>query len=148
MVSKYWTEMKDVAEKLRQDHENIRAGLAQAMQERGPVAVAARRLSELCLPHFELEERIILPMLARLNKLASAEEEREDIAQLRAQTAELSRWQMQFASEHRSVADALNSLRDAAREHGSSETIKLTEFVRNHEAFEDHLDLEGWKATD
>jgi hypothetical protein len=133
----------DIAEKLWQDHEKLRAGLAKAMQEDAPVANAARRLAELCLPHFELEEKIVLPLLARLNTPASAEEGHEEIEELQAQIAELSRQRKRLESEHLSVAAAVDTLRDVANQHGSRETLELISLFRNHEAFENQLDLHG-----
>ncbi len=47
----------DIANMLRQDHEEIRDRLARAMSYPSPVANVARRLSEICVPHFTLEER-------------------------------------------------------------------------------------------
>jgi hypothetical protein len=133
----------DIAEKLRQGHDNLRAGLTKAMQEGGPIADAAKRLAELCLPHFELEEKIIFPVIARLDKPTSVEEEREEIARLQEQIADLSRESNRFASEHLSIAAAVDRLRDAALEHGSRETLELTSLFRNHEAFENQLDVDG-----
>ncbi len=145
MASRHWTGMRtDIAGKLRRDHEQIRAGLAKAMQEGGPMGDAAKRLSELCLPHFELEERVVLPVLARLNHLAAKEEEREEIAELYEKIAELSRQHKQFAAEHRSLASAVDTLWDTAHRQGSRETLELSEMMRDHEAFEDRLNLDGY----
>jgi hypothetical protein len=141
----YWRGMRtDIAAKLQHDHEQIRAGLARATQEGGSMGDAARRLSDICLPHFELEERVVLPVLARLNQLADREEEREEIADLYERIGEMSRQHKRFAAEHRSVVSALDTLSTAAHKEGSRETLELTEMLRDHEAFEDHLDLEGY----
>ena len=146
MASRHWVEMKtDIADKLRRDHEQIRAGLARAMQDGGPMGEVAKRLSDLCLPHFELEERVVLPVLARLNNLAAREEESEEIATLYEKIAEISRQHKRFAAEHRSLASAVDILWDTAHREGSKEMLDLSEMMRDHEAFEDRLDLEGYR---
>ncbi len=131
----------EISEMLRQDHDEIRRELSLAAAEVGPLAQAAKRLAQLCIPHFEMEERCLLPALAKLHELVSREElgrESEDVVQ------EIIRFRIQHkraASEHESIASAIDVLLEHACRSGNQQATELAHILRNHEKIEDDLDL-------
>ena len=126
----------NIAEKLSQDHARIYAGLTAAMNERGAIGDAAAQLSQLCVPHFELEEERIWPVFVRLDHVLR-DHGHEETGELGRQLAELRRQHEQFAAEHRALAFVVDALAHAAHQEDSGQTLALTEMIRNHEAFED-----------
>jgi hypothetical protein len=138
----------DIAEMLGQDHEEIRADLAKTMRQRGAVGEAARRLTDLCLPHFEVEEKMIFPVLRRLQGLVSRNEPRPDLAaDLQEQIADLTRQHKHFSAQHEPISVAVEKLLAAAYKDGHREAAELAYIIRNHEGFEDELDLSAYQAN-
>ncbi|MCJ7838303.1 MAG: hypothetical protein MUP61_03675, partial [Burkholderiales bacterium] len=62
---------------LRLGHNEARALLVRATIAYGKVPSAAKRVAELCLPHFEYEEKNVFPILALLPDLQRGELRRE-----------------------------------------------------------------------
>jgi DNA-directed RNA polymerase specialized sigma54-like protein len=138
----------DIAETLGQDHEEIRADLAKTMRQRGAVGEAARRLADLCLPHFEVEEKMIFPVLRRLDGLVSRNEPLGDLAaDLQEQIADLTRQHKHFNAQHESISAAVEKLLAAAYKDGHREAAELAYIIRNHEGYEDELDLSAYQAN-
>ena len=65
-----WNGKLNVPNALLFDHDEARAGLVRARLEGGPIAKASERLAQLCLPHFEYEEKSVFPVLGLLPHLA------------------------------------------------------------------------------
>src|SRR6266568_8660498 len=61
-----WNGKTGVPDALLRAHDEMRAELVQATLEGGRIATAAKRVAQLCLPHFEHEEKYIFPVLALL----------------------------------------------------------------------------------
>ncbi len=138
----------DIADTLGQDHEDIRGDLANIMRRRGPVGEAAKRLADLCLPHFEVEEKLVFPVLRRLHGLVSREELRPDLAaDLQEQIADLTRQHKYFSGQHASISSAVENLLAAAYKDGERQAAELAYIIRNHEGFEDNLDLSAYQAN-
>jgi hypothetical protein len=138
---------RDLAEMLRHDHEEIRAALARATTGPKPIAGAARRLAELCVPHFELEEKLVFPILARLHVLTLGEDLYPELADVQDQIAELCHQHKQFGAGHHSIDSEVETLLQAGHKRGSRETAELGRIIRNHERFEDHLDLAAYELS-
>jgi hypothetical protein len=120
---------------LRQDHEDIRIGL-RLVADKGPfLAAVAKRLRELCLPHFEFEERIIFPILDRLEVADPAKQEgaREQLSGLCRHTVD---------ADHDALAALTSVLLVAAGRQGSTELRELAHLVARHERAENTLRAE------
>jgi hypothetical protein len=126
----------DVAETLRQEHEQIRDRLRAAMNESAAIAAAARGLSQLCVPHFELEERIVFPILERLHGRPAAK-----LTDIHEQASELGRQRKRFGRDHEAIVCAAHVLFVAAHEQGKSELAELADMIAHHERFEDDLGM-------
>src|SRR5450432_431547 len=61
-----WNGKLTVPNALRLGHDEARAELVRATMEGGRIAKAGKRVAQLCLPHFEHEEKGVFPVLALL----------------------------------------------------------------------------------
>jgi hypothetical protein len=137
----------DIAEMLRHDHDDIRAALAKATKGPNPIAGAAKRLAELCLPHFELEEKVVFPVLARMHDLALREYLAEELVDVQQEIADLCRQHKDYATQHHSIDSEVKTLLQTASRKGSEEAADLGRMIWNHERFEDHLDLAAYELS-
>jgi hypothetical protein len=103
------------------------------------VARAARRLAQICLPHFELEEQVVLPIFALLTQAAAGENARPP--GLEARLTAFHREQERFQRGHEAIARAAEGLLEAAYKEGNREATELSHMFRNHERIEDDLAL-------
>src|ERR1700694_4219857 len=91
-----WNGKLNVPKALLRGHDEARAELVRATMEGGRIAKAGKRVAQLCLPHFEHEEKSVFPVLALLPDL-----ERGNV---RAEMMEV----MPLISDFRAKHDALN----------------------------------------
>ena len=61
-----WNGKLNAPKALLRSHDEARAELVRATMEGGRIAKAGKRVAELCLPHFEHEEKGVFPVLALL----------------------------------------------------------------------------------
>jgi hypothetical protein len=125
-----------VVETLRSEHEQIRARLQQAMNASPPVSAAAKRLVQLCFPHFESEEKIVFPVLERVHRLPST-----SLAGIHEHIAQLSRERKRVGRDHESIICAAHALSGAAQRQGDSDLVDLANLIARHERTEDDLGM-------
>jgi len=126
----------DIPEALMLDHDEARAVLACATAEPGPIGKAAMRVSRLCLPHFEQEERIVFPVFGLLQDLA-VDDVRPEMADVLPLIYEYHVGRARRA--HRSIDAAIEELLQTAR---AEECPQFAEFARKlqiHERVEDEV---------
>lgn len=131
----------EIAAALRQDHEYIRSELSLAMSESGAIGQSATALARLCVPHFELEEKLIFPILARLHILATSKNGRPQFIELQSQFIKLSDLNKQLGRGHHAISRAAKALLRVATEEGNPEFAALADMMLNHEWVEEQLGL-------
>jgi hypothetical protein len=131
----------DVTGLLRAEHEQITVELSLAVTQAGEIADIARRLAQVCLPHFALEEEIIFPIFARLRVAASRDDSRAVVSDLVEELALFRREHLRLRSHHQSVAACVKELLAAAYKEGNREVTDLAHLLANHERIENDLEL-------
>ena len=129
---------------LRRDHEEVRARLLGTTGKPLPVSEAAARLAEVCVPHFELEEKTIYAALDLLHQAATAGEVQPDLAEKLKQVAQFSRQQRFFGAEHRCILPAVDALFEAADKECDTGLVEVAYLLRKHEETEEELDLPAY----
>lgn len=123
---------------MRLGHDEARADLVRAMMEGGPIARAAKRVAQLCLPHFEREEKSVFPVLALLPDLTHGilRPEMMDVMPLvsdfRARHAALN-------EHHQSILSAIEALLQIAHREKNSQFAEFAFNLRVHERIEDEV---------
>ena len=99
---------------LTEEHEELHAELAQAVEEGGKVGEAAKGVAKLLHPHFVKEEEYALPPLGLLSQVAEGKvsPEMRDVLRM---TDRLRAELKEMLAEHKAVVVALKSLADAAK---------------------------------
>ncbi len=131
----------DVTGLLRAEHERITVELNLAVTQSGEIAGIARRLAQVCLPHFALEEEIMFPIFARLPAAAARDDSRTAVSALPAQLALFRHERRQLHSHHESVSACVKELLAAAYKEGNREVTELAHLLTNHERIESDLEL-------
>ena len=123
---------------LAQDHEEIRDGLARATREPGLLGEAASRVPQLCLQHFDVEERSVFPAFAIIHEviLENLDPEKVRILPLIEQ---FNRAHDVLARQHKAMAAAIEALWQAAYEEGNEEIAEFARRLRNHERLESEV---------
>lgn len=123
---------------LRVEHNELHAELVQATQAPGKVGEAAREVARALHPHFVREEEFALPPLGLLSALAQGQvtpEMRGVLAKTDRLKVELPR----MLEEHRSIAAALETLKQVAREEGAEGYADLAERLMLHAQTEEEV---------
>jgi hypothetical protein len=119
-------------------HDELRARLVIMMIGGGPIMVAAKRLAELCLPHFVWEERTIFPVLNLLPDLALGNRHPQIIRMLPL-INEFNRRQAELASNHMLIMSAIELLRKVAERTKNGDCENFVLALKIHEELEDAI---------
>ena len=126
----------DISEAFRLDHDELRAILASATAEPGPVGKAAKRVARVCLTHFEEEEKALFPVFGVLRDLASGDV-RPEMAEVLPLISDISAGQL--GKQHQALEAAIEALLQSA---SADESGKLADFANKlqvHERIEAEL---------
>ena len=133
-----WDGKLNVPTALLRGHDEARAALVRATMEGGRIAKAAKRVAQLCLPHFEHEEKSVFPVLALLPYLeqGNLRPEMMDVMPLifnfRAKHDALN-------DHHQSILAAIEALLQAAHKEKNREFAEFAYNLRVHERIEDEV---------
>jgi len=120
------------------EHEALRATLDRAKRESGLLGLRAKELAKNIEPHFDKEERLALPPLALLPKLAwgGTDAQMADILPIaRRLAAELPLMVM----EHKQIGRALEAFEIAARDAHRTEYQRFAEAIATHTQQEEEV---------
>jgi hypothetical protein len=133
-----WNGKLNVPSALRRDHDEARTEFVRAGMEGGRIAKAGKRVAQLCLPHFEHEEKTVFPVLALLPYLApeNLQPEMMDIMPL---ISELRAKHDTIADHHQSILAAIDELMHAAHKQKNREFAEFAHNLKNHEDIEAEL---------
>jgi len=127
-----------VPDALMRSHDEMRAELVQATMEGGRIAKAAKRVAQLCLPHFEHEEKHVFPVLALLPYL--------ERGILLAEMVDVMPLISNFTAKHDAITDhhqlilaATEELLQAAHKDKTREFTEFAYNLRVHEKIEDEV---------
>lgn len=119
-------------------HGEARAELVRANMEGGAIATTAKRVAQICLPHFEFEEKAVFPVLALLPHLSPGN--------LRPEMVDALPLISQFRAKHEALNDqhlallaAIEALLHAAHKQKNREIAEFAYNLRVHEKIEDEV---------
>lgn len=133
-----WYGNLNIPDALRLAHDDARAELVRATTEDGPIADAARRLAQICLPHFEWEEETVFPVLGLLPDLTRGEV-RQDMVEVLPMIAEFGARHDAADNQHQSILSAVRTLLQAANREKNREFAEFAYNLRVHERIEDEV---------
>jgi hypothetical protein len=120
------------------DHDALRAGLARAVIEPGPIGEAATRVARLCRAHFAKEEENVSYAFGLLHDLESNDvrPNKEAIAPM---IAHFSAQHLALRGHHQSIHVAIEELLQEARNEGNIKIAELVHNLRYHEKIENEV---------
>jgi hypothetical protein len=133
-----WNGKLNVPKALLRGHDEARAELVRATMEGGRIAKAGKRVAELCLPHFEHEEKGVFPVLALLPYLEQGN--------LRPEMLDVMPLIHNYRAKHDAINDhhqlivaAIEDLLKAAHKERNREVAEFAYSLRVHERIEDEV---------
>lgn len=104
----------------------------------GPIAMAAKRVADHCLPHFEHEEKIVFPALALLPYLkpGNLRPEMKDVMSL---ISDFNAKRDALVDDHQAILAAIDALLHAAYQKKDREFTEFAYDLRFHEQIEDEV---------
>ncbi len=121
----------EIPQPLKQEHDELHVGLAEAINAGGAVGAAAKAVAELMHPHFVKEEMFALPPLGLLPLLAEHGVQPE-MRGVPAMTDRLERELPEMLEEHRAIVSALAGLVEAATNEKKPEYARFAEKLMLH----------------
>lgn len=133
-----WNGTLSVPNALLLSHDEARAEFVRATMEGGRIAKAGKRVAQLCLPHFEHEEKGIFPVLALLPYLerGNLRPEMMDVMPL---IHDFRAKQDALDDHHHLIASAIEDLLQAAQREKNREFTEFAYNLRVHEMIEDEV---------
>jgi len=133
-----WNGKLTVPNALRLGHDEARAELVRATMEGGRIAKAGKRVAQLCLPHFEHEEKSVFPVLALLPDLerGNVRPEMMDVMPL---ISDFRAKHDALDHHHQLIVSAIEELLQAAHKEKSREFAEFAYILRFHERIEDEV---------
>jgi hypothetical protein len=130
-----WNGKLNVPSALRRDHDEARAELVRATLEGGRIAKAGKRVAQLCLPHFEHEEKNIFPVLALLPYLA-AKKLRPEMMEVMPLISDYRANHDMIRDRHQSILAAIEELLYASNKQKNRQFADLAYNLKIHEDIE------------
>jgi hypothetical protein len=127
-----------IPEALRLGHDEARAELVRATSMPGRVGEAARRVADVCLPHFEHEEQTVFPVFGLLPELASGKV-RPAMVEVLPLVSRVRTWREALGGAHHTITTAIQGMLQAAHKEDNREIIEFTYNLRMHERLEDEV---------
>src|SRR5476649_1460947 len=123
---------------LRLGHDEARAELVRATIEGGRIAKAGKRVVQLCLPHFEHDEKSVFPVLVLLPDLerGNVRPEMMDVMPL---ISDFMAKHDALDHHHQLIVSAIEELLQAAHKEKSREFAEFAYSLRFHERIEDEV---------
>lgn len=123
---------------LRLSHDEARAEFVRASMEGGRIARAGKRVAQLCLPHFEHEEKSIFPVLALLPYLERGNL-RPEMMNVMPLIYDFRSKQDALDGHHQLIESAIEDLLQAAHKEKNREFTEFAYSLRVHEMVEDEV---------
>ncbi len=123
---------------LQLSHDEACAELVCAATEGGPIEIAAERLAQLCLPHFEREEKFVFPILSLLPELTRGNL-RPEMAEVLPLVSEFMAMQAALDKQHQSIQAAIDALLLACHREKNTKFAEFAFSLRVHERMEDEI---------
>ena len=120
-----------IPERMQNEHEELHAALARLTRGSGRTGEAARAVARLLEPHFTKENEYALPPLSLLAPLSQGKFEPRMADVLRL-TDRLEAEMPVMLAEHKDIAAALKTLRDAATADHEAAGIRFAEHLAAH----------------
>jgi hypothetical protein len=120
-----------IPQALIEDHKDMKAELAHAVEEGGKVGEAAQALRTVILPHIEREEKFALPPLGLLPIVSKGEVD-YDMNEAVFLADQLKEEMPKMLSEHAAILAAINQLDEAARLEGKKQYQGMAAMMRLH----------------
>jgi hypothetical protein len=127
-----------IPQPLKEEHEELHAGLVRATQAGGKVGGAAKAVAQVLHPHFVKEEEFALPPLGLLPRLAQGNvtPEMRNVLPL---TDRLKSELPQMLEEHKAIVGALKNLVAVARRENKPEFARFAEKLMLHAQAEEQV---------
>ena len=125
-------------ESLRVSHDEARAEFLRATTLGGRIADAAMRLSEICLPHFQREEKFVFPILGLLPEL-TRDTVRSEMADFLPLISNIDAKHDVLDNQHRSIHTAIEALLEASQREKNREFVDFARKMLVHEKVEDEV---------
>jgi hypothetical protein len=123
---------------LRLSHDQARAEFVRATTEGGRIGLAAKRLAELCLPHFEGEEKAVFPVLGLLPELVQGSV-REEMLEALPLIADFEARHEVLEKHHELIQAGIDKLLQACHRERNWEVAEFAYNIRAHEKIEDEV---------
>jgi iron-sulfur cluster repair protein YtfE (RIC family) len=123
---------------LDEEHEELMSSLREFSLSKGETGKSVFELMEVLQPHFEKEQKIVMPLLGSISELVSGEKITNLSEIANAQAPLLKEYETMF-EEHSQVRTLIMKAEKAAREDGREDVIDLLEGLAHHARIEEEV---------
>jgi hemerythrin-like domain-containing protein len=123
---------------LDEEHEELMNSFKEYSKQKGETGKTISELLEVLEPHFEKEQRVVMPLLGSVSQLVSGERipNLSEIAS--AQAPLLEEYEGMF-EEHKVVRELIVKAEKAARSEGNEDAVELLEGLDHHARVEEEV---------
>jgi iron-sulfur cluster repair protein YtfE (RIC family) len=123
---------------LDEEHKELMNSFRECSKRKDETGKAISQLLEVLEPHFEKEQRVVMPLLGSVSDLVSGEKisNLNEIAS--AQAPLLEEYEVMF-EEHKAVRELIAKAEKAATREGSNEVVELLKGLAHHASIEEEV---------
>jgi hemerythrin-like domain-containing protein len=123
---------------LNEEHEELMSSFREYSELKGETGRAVSELLEILEPHFEKEQRVVMPLLGSLTELVSGEKvaDLKEIAS--AQPSLLKEYEGMF-EEHKALMELIAKADKAAKKEGNEDMVELLQGLVHHSKIEEEV---------
>ncbi len=123
---------------LDEEHEELIHSLRSCATYKNGVGRAVSDLLEVLEPHFEKEQKLVMPLLGSISDLVSGEKI-SNLKEIAEEQAPLVQEYQKMFEEHGRVRDLILKAKKAARDEGNQEVIELLNGLAHHARIEEEV---------
>ncbi|MDG7007537.1 MAG: hemerythrin domain-containing protein [Nitrososphaerota archaeon] len=127
-----------IPESIKEEHEELFAGLRSLAYARGPTGKAVKELLEVLEPHFEKEDEVAMPLLGAVAYI-SKRETGDGLDKVILLQERLASELDSMLLEHKAIGDLIVSAKAAAKKEKNADALALLQALEHHAKIEEEV---------
>lgn len=123
---------------LDEEHEELMNSFRECSKRKGETGKTILQLLEVLEPHFEKEQRVVMPLLGSISDLVSGERI-SNLNEIAGAQAPLLKEYAQMFEDHKMVRELIANAEKAAKKEGSEDVIELLKGLAHHARIEEEV---------
>ncbi len=123
---------------LDEEHEELMSSFRECSKKKDETGKAISQLLEVLIPHFEKEQRVVMPLLGSVSSLVSGEKI-PNLSEIASAQAPLLKEYDGMFEEHNALRELISRAEKVARREGNEDAVELLKGLAQHARIEEEV---------